>query len=165
MKSLFSRAPLFLLIICCIVGCKEGPHVEWKAYDENLIKQAAESHRPVIIYFAAAWCGPCHALKDYTFTDPGVINALEGFERLKADMSFSHSVKVQELDNRYRVSGLPTVVLLDPNGKEAVEFRMRGFVHPPNFLKTIQLFKALYQIKDYIAQPKILESKDPENVP
>ena len=111
-----------LLISCAFLfpGCDNRPGVEWQKFTPERMLEAQQNHQPVFVDFYAAWCGPCMIMKDTTFKDPRVIEALAPFMRLKADMSFRESEYTINLSRRYQINGLPTVILFDPEGKEVI---------------------------------------------
>ena len=82
-------------------------------------------------------------MKERTFSDPRVIAALESFERIKVDMSFQHSPKIQKLADEYDIAGLPTMILFDSQGVE--QQRLRGFIPPEKFLKVLEEFKTRFR--------------------
>lgn len=125
-----------LVFLLFIISCSPRPHVEWEIYSQEKMEQAAATGRPVVIYFYAAWCIPCHYLKDKTFTDPRVIEALNPYLRLKADMSFRESAKTQALSDQYGVSGLPALLFFDEKGQELENRRFYGFIDAETFLRS-----------------------------
>ena len=122
-----------------LFGCKPYSGVVWQEYQPELMSQAVQSGQPVVAYFYAAWCGPCHAMKEYTFSDPRVIEALSGFTRIKVDMSFIHSKKIVEIADRYHVESFPTVIFLDQKGDEV--FRTRGFLSADALLNRLNQYR------------------------
>ena len=55
---------------------------------------------------------------------------------VKVDATNNDDPKVEALLARFKVIGLPTVVLFDSRGKEAARFN--DFVPPDEFLKSVQ---------------------------
>jgi thioredoxin 1 len=62
-----------------------------------------------ILKFEAEWCGPCHAMKP-------VVHKLA--ENKAIDMSAIDIDEHPEIAEQYQVRSIPTVVLLDDDGKE-----------------------------------------------
>ena len=109
--------------------------VEWKPFTEDALTEI--SGRGVIIDFYADWCIPCKELDALTFSDPEVIAISKEFETYKADMTKSLSPEVESLRERFKIIGVPTVLILNSKGEE-VE-RITGFVNAKEFYKTISI--------------------------
>ncbi len=122
-----------------LTACSGKPHVIWTAYTPAVMEQALHSGKPVFAYFYAAWCGPCMQLKEHTFTDPRVIAALEPYHRIKVDMSYIHSKKIQKIREDYEIPGLPTLILFDTSGRSYN--RHSGFIDAENLLSELRKFK------------------------
>ena len=131
------------LLMIVAVGCEPRDQVHWEAFTQEKLSTAAQAGKPVVAYFYAAWCGPCMALKYETFTDSRVIQSLEPFARLKADLSFSHSEKSEEIMQAYQIAGFPTVIFFNPSGKEVARFS--GFIDPEQFLSFLDQHSLRFQ--------------------
>ncbi|MCU0414662.1 MAG: thioredoxin fold domain-containing protein [Ignavibacteriaceae bacterium] len=107
--------------------------VEWKSFTEDALAEI--SGRGMIIDFYADWCIPCKELDALTFSDPEVIALSKEFETYKADMTKSLSPEVESLRERFKIIGVPTVLILNSKGEE-VE-RITGFVNAREFYKII----------------------------
>jgi thioredoxin 1 len=59
-----------------------------------------------ILYFSAAWCGPCKTLGPIIESLAGQIN----YEKIDVDNN-------QDLSIQYGVRNIPTLILLDENGE------------------------------------------------
>ncbi len=109
--------------------------IDWKPYAEGVIPQKIQTSG-VIIDFYADWCIPCKELDAYTFSDPKVIEVSKNFYVFKADMTKSLSDEVEALRNKYKIIGVPTVLILDSKGNEVK--RITGFVKADEFYKIIK---------------------------
>jgi len=112
-----------------------GPAVAWRADEGAALEEARGSGRPVLIDFTAEWCGACHELDKLTWSDPEISAALAGFVALRLDMT-RKSPETQAVGTRWKVSGLPTVIVLDRKGNEVDRFF--GFRPPEQVLPLLQ---------------------------
>ncbi len=112
--------------------------VVWQPYTEEALDRALATGRPVIIEFTAEWCLPCKELEHFTFRDPRVMEEARGFSTLRADITSTLTVPVEALKNKYEVLGAPTILFLDPSGREAKDLRLTGFEKAPQFLERMR---------------------------
>ncbi|HCI43994.1 MAG TPA: hypothetical protein DE315_00460 [Candidatus Omnitrophica bacterium] len=126
-----------LSIIASILTPKES--LAWDEYKSYKVVMAKEKKQPVVIDFYADWCITCHELENFVFTNPTVIKELKKFVRLRVDATDMMAPAVQEVVEQYRVFGLPVIVFLDGNGREADDARVAGYIPPAEFLKSLEL--------------------------
>ncbi len=77
---------------------------------------------PALVYFTAAWCGPCKLFAREVLTHPQGRAELAHYRRYQLDLDHPHG---QALADTFRVSTVPTFVLLDAAGQEID--RIRGY--------------------------------------
>jgi thiol:disulfide interchange protein DsbD len=70
-----------------------------------------------------------------TFRDPAVVRAAGAFTTLKVDVT-SGDPRANELMSRFGVAGVPTYLLLGPDGRERQRFV--GFVHASEMLRAME---------------------------
>jgi thiol:disulfide interchange protein DsbD len=98
---------------------------------------AARDGRLTMLDFYADWCVDCRKMDRYTFTDPGVVDALSGFVLLQADVTVNDA-EDQALLKRFGIFGPPTIAFFDTHGDELGGFRQVGFATAPEFLAHVQ---------------------------
>ncbi|MCK5879949.1 MAG: thioredoxin family protein [Holophagae bacterium] len=105
---------------------------EYQKQISQSIATAHENNKMMILDFYADWCAACKELDEYTWSDPKVEKALnENAVMLKLDFTLT-SKEGAELQKKYGVKGLPTVIITDKEGKELKRFS--GFLKPEPFL-------------------------------
>lgn len=107
----------------------------WSWSESEAVALARREHRPLIVDFTADWCGACRELDRKTYTDPRVQAALKRFVRVKVDTTNDEVPAVEAIQRRYRVVGLPTIILLDSTGKESA--RITEFISADELLTRI----------------------------
>jgi thiol:disulfide interchange protein DsbD len=115
--------------------------ITWEPYSEAVIRRAAEAGRPVIIDFYADWCPPCRELDSRVFTRKQVVDALESFVKVRADLTDQNSSANAAISERYSVSVLPTVVFIGSDGQERRSLRLMGYEAPSRFLGRLRAVK------------------------
>ncbi len=116
-----------------VLPAKKGESLAFQPYSDAALSAASAAGKPVVIDFFADWCLPCKELEKFTFTDPGVRQALEGWVLLKADLTKTSSPEVAALRTKWNIQGVPTMVFLGPDGKESKP-RVVQFEKPAAFL-------------------------------
>jgi tetratricopeptide (TPR) repeat protein len=96
------------------------------------LKQARREHKLVMIDFFGVWCPPCNLLDEKVFSSPDFTKATQNTIRLKLDVDKPENWAYL---SRYKVSGYPTVLFLNPEGQEIS--RVLGYRPLPQFLKTV----------------------------
>ncbi len=134
-KTLFSVLIISIAVYALIPS--DTKSVAWQPYSEEAVAEI--NNRGVIIDFYADWCIPCKELDALTFSDPEVIKVSEEFETYKADLTETLSPEVEQLREKYKIVGVPTVLILNSKGEE-VE-RITGFVTAEEFLNIISNVK------------------------
>lgn len=133
-----------LLLIAGIAFALPRKHVggvTWAKYDAKLLADARAAGKPVVIDFYADWCLPCKELDEKTFSDEKVVSALDGFVRVKADLTVSSDATTQALTKQYSIVGVPTILFLDAKGNEVPQARLTGFEPPDAFLQRVAQVK------------------------
>lgn len=112
---------------------------EWQKFSQAKYEQSLNNNERMVVDFYADWCIPCKELDALTFSDPKVLNDLAKFTTYKVDMTQTVSEETEQLRNKFKIIGMPTVLIINSKGEE-VE-RLTGFVNANEFLKLLQKAK------------------------
>jgi thioredoxin:protein disulfide reductase len=93
---------------------------------------ASSAGTPVMLDLYADWCVSCKEMERYTFSDPGVQQALSAAVLLKADVTPWDKAD-QELARSYGLFGPPGYLFFGPDGTERREYRVVGFMDAERF--------------------------------
>ncbi len=109
--------------------------IAWQPYSQELL--AHNTAKPAVIDFAADWCIPCKEMTERTWPDPRVVAKSKSFLMLQADLTQSGSPEVDALMHTFKIVGVPTMVFIDPDGRERADLRKVGFVSADDLLATM----------------------------
>jgi thiol:disulfide interchange protein len=131
--------PVALFIIAALLLAARFTYTPKKDTGHSLVRwiplqvaaeRARDSGKPILVYFTAEWCGPCHVLEAEVFADEIVARdlndrflAVKVTDRMQEDGR--NVPEVAALEQRYSVRGFPTIVFIDANGSELG--RMEGY--------------------------------------
>jgi len=132
-KIVFSVVALAVCVYALVPSKKSSP--DWQKFSEAAYETSLKNQERMIIDFYADWCIPCKELDAMTFSKPNVIDESKRFTAYKADLTKSGTEEVDKLVTRFQIKGVPTVLIVDSQGREVV--RITGFVNAEEFMGKI----------------------------
>lgn len=97
--------------------------IAWARNYDSAAKQAADSGKPLILYFTGKWCVPCRIMKRQVWADGEVATSVNaGFIPVAIDLDSPDSAS---LLTRYKVGSAPVTIITDPQGN-ALRWRAGG---------------------------------------
>jgi thiol-disulfide isomerase/thioredoxin len=82
---------------------------------DSAFAEAVAADKPVLLYWGAEWCPPCHQLKVTIFKERNFIDRSRLFVPVYLD---GDTASAQKYAERFGVVGYPTMVVLSPQAKE-----------------------------------------------
>jgi len=118
---------LFLLLAFCAGVCQaRSESVEWFTDAEAAQAKAKEENKLVLLDFTGSdWCMWCKRLKRDVFDKPEFAQFAQS-RLILVEVDFPRQKPLSEaqqqanarLEKTYRINSYPTIILLDPNGKQ-----------------------------------------------
>jgi thioredoxin-like negative regulator of GroEL len=121
---------------------------------------ARADNKPVFVYWGAKWCPPCNQVQATLFNRQDFIERSRAFVPVYVD---GDSPGAQKIGARFRVSGYPTMVLFNVEGKEVT--RLPGEVDPVRYTEVLTLGMNAARpvsavLADALARPAMLAGND-----
>ncbi len=146
-RLLATAAIAFLLVATACSRSEEGAQpaitetvtshgaveVSWATDFPSALERARSEGKPVLVNFYAEWCVWCKRLESTTLRDDEVKTLLRD---QVVPLSLDVDGDGRELSNKYQVDGLPTILVLDGNGREIG--RIPGYMPPTGFLERVE---------------------------
>ena len=141
-KSLLTLFAIFMLFSFADPNEK----VNWISLAEAQEK-IKDNPKTIFIDFSAEWCGWCKVMDKNTFSDADVaayMNKNYYSVRLDYDSKeqlefFGEKFTARELGTKYKVPGLPTILLVSHDNKKSKT--LVGYKKPEPFLSKLKSFK------------------------
>lgn len=118
-----------------------GDALVWIKSEDEAYREAKRRRLPILIDGWAEWCAACKKMDATTFADPRLLETLKDrWITLKLDLTESTEVNDQ-LIAKYRLSGLPALILLPPDGGIEDKELIGGYVEASTLLEHLENFE------------------------
>ncbi len=109
--------------------------IAWRKGDvDKAFAEARAANKPVFLYWGAVWCPPCNQVKATIFNRQDFIERSRAFVAVYID---GDSPNAQQLGERFKVSGYPSMLLFRPDGTELT--RLPGEVDAQRYMDVLTL--------------------------
>ena len=130
-----------------------GASISWLHSEEEAIKTATETGRPIIVDAWAEWCEACKKMDVTTFVDPAVVKEIsENWIALKFDLTEATDENTA-IQDRYELPGLPTLTLLPPTGDLKSKIAISGYASAEKLLETLKAERSKLVTPGQAAKP------------
>jgi thiol:disulfide interchange protein len=109
--------------------------VTWAQDMDDALERARAENKAVVVNFYADWCVWCQRMESTTLRDANVASLLSE-QVVPVNLDVDGDGK--ELSNDFGVEALPTVLVLDTEGREIG--RIPGYMPPAGFLEALEGF-------------------------
>ena len=115
--------------------------IGWMSWGSQAFERARSEDKPILLSISAVWCHWCHVMDETSYSDPGVIAAInERFVPVRVDND-----RRPDVNARYNMGGWPTTAFLAPDGST-----LTG----ATYLPPAQMRRALDEIANFYAGQK-----------
>ena len=115
----------------------EGIFPRWYSNFPDALADARKSNRPLFVDFRADWCSICRELEENVFPHRSVAPLLAEYVLVRIDATENEGAAA-ELLKQYSVIGLPTLLLLRPDGTEREDLRIVGDIRAADLAATLE---------------------------
>lgn len=110
---------------------KETGAIAWETSEVQARKRAKARGLPILVFLCAEWATPSVRMDRTTWSDPRVVARARSFVMLRLDVTGADANAQADAD-RFDLQRMPSTVILDENGREAVRFE--GLAGPDEVL-------------------------------
>jgi thiol:disulfide interchange protein DsbD len=93
--------------------------------------------KKVMLDFYADWCSSCKELDEITFKDPAVIQSLNNYVLVRADVTADSNAE-KALTQRFNLFGPPAMIFFDQSGNAIQGADLVGYKDPQSFITHIK---------------------------
>lgn len=110
----------------------------WQHDFQAALAEAKTTGKPLFLDFRADWCSVCKDLEMNVFPQPGIRALLERMVPVKIDATDPENSDTNAMLKQFGIVGLPTLLILRPDGSEIVNLRTIGYISPDQLEKKLR---------------------------
>ncbi|MEX2240734.1 MAG: thioredoxin family protein [Burkholderiales bacterium] len=144
------RILLVLVLACAGFAARAQTHEVPSWFAESFlefpqdVKEAAQEHKRLMLYFWQDGCPACRKMKETTLADQAIVHqtrrrfvavALNVYGERELQWTDGRAMREKELARALNIRGTPTLLFLDEKG--SVVLRLVGYVPPERFLAAL----------------------------
>jgi uncharacterized protein YyaL (SSP411 family) len=120
--------------------------IGWMTWGPQAFDRARSEDKPILLAISAVWCHWCHVMDETSYSDPGVIEAINrDFIPVRVDND-----RRPDVNARYNMGGWPTTAFLAPDGTTLTG---ATYLPAPQMRRALEEISRFYdERKDEIAQ-------------
>lgn len=123
-----------------LTGSDIPQKLDWLTSEQEAFAIASSEDKHILVDGWADWCVACKEMDAKTFTDPDLIEELkQNWVLLKLNLTELNEEN-EAIAKKYKMPGLPTVVLIRPDGNINEGKRLTSFVSAEKLLEEINSF-------------------------
>lgn len=137
----------------------EPPAARWYPNSVGLTRAKKEAERlnaPLLIYFWADWCKPCHVFTQRVLPDPAVQAALGEFVKVKINPEDGY--REEAIANTYGINRYPTWIVVLPGDKAYAKLARPRDLSVPIFLDTLKTLRH-QRVESLLDEASVLQDK------
>lgn len=150
-----------LLILLTILLSTSPPATaaEWQRDLDAALAQARQADQYVIVDLYAEWCGWCHVLEEQVFSSEPFQKFARNYQLARVDVD--HDEIGPELQVRYEVDGLPTILVLTGDG--VLAGKVKGMFPTAQYIENLRKEIGVYENLERLYE-SVDESTEPKKI-
>ena len=128
-KNLFGFAFIAGSVVVAFIAIKETFFTIQKSSDDSFwlndysaaYIKAVKANKKIFVDVGAEWCSICKAIDKLVLSNKDVKKALSKFIRVKIDATDGCNKEYSELQRKFNIIGVPTLLLVDPKNENVLQ--------------------------------------------